>query len=405
MKNLNWGVDFSRVPNEVYIDEEIFQTEQERLFRGPCWHLLGLECEVPEPGDFVTTYIGTTPVVFSRGSEGQLHCYVNRCAHRGARVLTELRGNEKFPTCPYHNWRYDAAGNLKGVPMEHGMNGKGGYPQGIDKECHSLRKLRVHNHSGVVFATFSDDSPPLKDYLGEAIWDRLALIGQKPMRLLGYFTQTAKCNWKAFVENNRDTYHGLQLHAFVPKFGLANPTEQVFAEVHPPHAMLTSRLPKSTGGDAVVPKQKGKYNLNDFSLAMGVNELEDIQLNVLSIFPSSLFTIIRNLLSCRRLIAKSPTELEIQYILFGYEDDSEALAEARLIHTNLLGPSGYIALEDVEVLETIQNSVTRDGASSVIELGGRVIRDEDNFLSEASIRAFWKGYCRLMNIDVELVEA
>lgn len=401
--SMGWGVDYSRIPNRVYIDEALFDLEQEKIFRGPCWHLLGLACEVPAPGDFVSTYIGTTPVVLSRGSDDALHAYVNRCAHRGARVITELRGNNKFPTCPYHNWRYDAAGNLKAVPMENGMHGKGGYPDGVDKDCNSLQKLRVEVHAGVVFATFRKDSPPLKDYLGRALWDRIALIGHKPLRLVGYQSQTAKCNWKIFVENNRDTYHGPQLHNFVPKFGLVNPTEQVLVEVHPPHALLTSRLPKNQDGDKVIPKQRGKYTLQDTSLATGVYELEDIQLNVLSIFPSSLFTCIRNLLTCRRLIAKAPGEVEIQYILFGYEDDDEALREARLIQGNLLGPSGYIALEDAEFLETVQNAITKDGATNMLELGGRVIQDEDHFLSEASIRSFWKGYCALMDIPVETV--
>lgn len=400
---MEWGVDYSHVPNLIYVDEDIFELEQEKLFRGRCWHLLGLECEVKEPGDFVATYIGTTPVVFARGDDGQVHGYVNRCAHRGARVITDVRGNNRFPTCPYHNWRYDAAGNLKAVPLENGMRGKGGYPEGIDKKCYSLQKLRVQSHCGIVFATFHPDTPPLKEFLGQAIWDRLALIGHKPMRLMGYMTQTAKCNWKSFVENNRDTYHGLQLHTFVPKFGLVNPTEQVLVGVHPPHAMLTSRLPKSAEGEIVIPKQIGKYQLKDTSLAMGVNELEDIQLNIISIFPSSLFTIIRNLLTCRRLIPKSPGEMEIQYIQFGYEDDSEELNQSRLIQANMLGPSGYIALEDVEVLETIQNAIARDPSQSVLELGGRVIRDEDHFLSEASIRSFWKGYCDLMDIQVQEV--
>ena len=114
LSNLKWSSDFTRLPYQMYVDQDVFELEQVKLFQGDCWHLLGLECEVKEPGDFVSTYIGTTPVVYARGNDGELHSYVNRCAHRGVRVIRELRGNNKFPTCPYHNWRYDASGKLMG---------------------------------------------------------------------------------------------------------------------------------------------------------------------------------------------------------------------------------------------------------------------------------------------------
>lgn len=49
----------------------------------------------------------------------------------------------------------------------------------------------------------------------------------KPLRVVGYQRQAANCHWKLFVENNRDTYHGPQLHSFVPNFGLVNPAGKI----------------------------------------------------------------------------------------------------------------------------------------------------------------------------------
>jgi len=398
---LTWDQDFTRVPYEVYVDQQIFEQEQEKLFRGPCWHMIGLECEVKEPGDFVTTYIGNTPIVYSRGNDGELHAYVNRCSHRGARVIRELRGNEKYPVCPYHNWRYDAAGNLVGVSMEKGVKGKGGFAEGFDKGCHGLRKLRIESHAGVLFATFSDETPDLRSYLGEAIWDRIALIGSKPLSVIGYQRQTVKCNWKLFVENNRDTYHGPQLHSFVPKFGLVNTVERVSVDIHPPHALLTSRLPTDDAGNVEAAQfNKGQYQLEDTKLVQNYNELGDIQVSVVSIFPSSLFTCIRNVRSCRRLIPKDPNTLDIEYIWFGYKDDDEELKEVRKQQNNILGPAGYVAMEDAEILEMIQNAISKDGAEGLLELGGTSIDSVDHFNSEATIRGFWKGYCELMGIPV-----
>ena len=397
--NWNWRSDFTRVPYEVYLDQQLFDQEQEKLFRGPCWHLIGLECEIKEPGDFVATYIGTTPVVYSRGSEGDIHAFVNRCAHRGARVIRELRGNNPNPSCPYHNWRYDITGNLVSVPMQKGLKGKGGYSEDFSKDCHGLQRLRIEAHAGVLFATFSEEAPTLRDYLGEPIWARIAMIGSKPLRVTGYQRQTVKCNWKLFVENNRDTYHGPQLHSFVPNFGLVNPTERAQVDVEPPHALLTSRLPTDEEGVAKIPAPRGRFELEDTGLSQSINEMENIQVSVVSIFPSSLFTCIRNVRSCRRLIPKDPHTMEIEYIWFGYEDDDEEMREVRRKQNNLLGPAGYVAMEDAEVLEMIQNGISRDGAEGFLELGGNGTESTDHFNTEATVRGFWKGYCELMGIE------
>ena len=396
---LDWRSDFTRVPSQVYVDQQLFDLEQQKLFMGPCWHLIGLECEIKEPGDFVTTYIGKTPIVYSRGPSGDLHAFVNRCAHRGARVIRELRGNNPFPTCPYHNWRYDITGNLVGVSMEKGMKGKGGYGEDFNKDCNGLRRLRIEAHAGVLFATFSEEVTTLREYLGEAIWERISMIGSRPLRVVGYQRQSIKCNWKMFVENNRDTYHGPQLHSFVPNFGLVNPAERASVDIQPPHALLTSRLPKDEEGVAIIPAPKGRFKLEDTGLTQGVNELEDIQVSVISIFPSSLFTCIRNVRSCRRLIPRDPNTLDIEYIWFGYEDDDEAMREIRRKQNNLLGPAGYVAMEDAEVLEMIQNAISNDGASGLLEFGGNGTESTDHFNTEASIRGFWKGYCELMGIS------
>ena len=66
------GHDDSAVPYAVYVDEDIFRLEQERIFQGPVWSYLGLASEVPKPGDFVSTFIGKTPVVLNRGRDGVL---------------------------------------------------------------------------------------------------------------------------------------------------------------------------------------------------------------------------------------------------------------------------------------------------------------------------------------------
>ena len=66
-------LDYSRVPYRLYHDPEAYQREQGRIFRGPTWNFLGLEAEMPNPGDFRTTYVGDTPVIVNRDAGGTIH--------------------------------------------------------------------------------------------------------------------------------------------------------------------------------------------------------------------------------------------------------------------------------------------------------------------------------------------
>jgi anthranilate 1,2-dioxygenase large subunit len=392
--------DFTLAPTDVYIDSEIFEREQQRIFHGPTWQIVGTEAEIPQPGDFHTTYIGRSPIVVHRAHDGSINAYVNRCAHRGARVIRELRGNLKYPVCPYHNWRYDGTGKLLGVAMREGIKGKGGYPADFCMEDHNLQQLRVASFHGVLFATFSDLAPELETFLGPRIAHRIALICQRPLKILGYQRQTVQCNWKLFIENNRDSYHGPQLHSFIPQFGIAYAADRVAVDIDAAHALLSSWLPTGEDGKAVeYPVQQGKYELQDRSIVQGFESLGTLQLSVISIFPASLFTCIRNAWSFRRMIPTSPGTTDIEYTWFGYEGESEFELECRRKQCNLLGPAGYVAMEDAEVLEMVQNAIVR-GDTSYIEFGGSDLADADHFNTESSIRAFWKGYTELMDIPL-----
>lgn len=93
MLQKSWPAEgVTRVPYWVYQDEEIYREEQERIFRGPTWSYLCLEAELPEPKSHVTTFVGDMPVVVTRDANGALHAWENRCAHRGALVCMQPRG-------------------------------------------------------------------------------------------------------------------------------------------------------------------------------------------------------------------------------------------------------------------------------------------------------------------------
>ncbi len=402
---LRWpAADFTRVPYAVYSDPTLFEQEQRRIFAGPTWHLVGLECEVLNAGAFVTASIGTMPIVVSRGQDGKLYAFVNRCAHRGARVVREIRGRRATHTCIYHRWCYDNTGSLIGVPHERGAHGQGGYPADFDKTEHALRPVRIAVHAGVIFASVSAEAPPLVDYLGAPVAERISLICNRPLQVMGYVRQTIQANWKLFVENNRDAYHGALLHAFIPKFDLLQLDQRSDVQLSggDMHAVLSSRTaPATTAAVARTAPVPGKLQLEDPAVIRSVPEFGDIALTVMSLFPTSLFTCIGNLLTCRQIRPLAADRIEVLYTMFAFADDDEQMLERRRNLGNLEGPSGFTSMEDVEVLELIQRGVTSDACDdhAYLEFGGSAIGDVPHMHSEASIRGFWKTYCRLMDIQ------
>ena len=216
--------DFDRIPYSNYHDPDIYNEELKCIFEGDTWSFLGLEAEIPNPGDFRRTFIGETPIIYNRDRDGKIHTFVNRCSHRGALIQRENFGNVTSHICLYHSWAYDLNGDLIGVPHRNGVGGSPGMPDDFDMTCHGLRKLRVDSINGVLFATFSESVETLEDYLGPAHVDHLDRLFHKPVKVLGYQRQFVRSNWKAYLENVRDHYHGALLHGFQSTFGINRST-------------------------------------------------------------------------------------------------------------------------------------------------------------------------------------
>ncbi len=118
----NWESDgTSRIPFSVYTREELHQRELERFFYRKHWCYVGLEAEVPNPGDFKRTAIGERSVILVRDAQGELNVVENVCAHRGMQFCRERHGSRKEFVCPYHQWSYKLNGDLQGVPFRRGV--------------------------------------------------------------------------------------------------------------------------------------------------------------------------------------------------------------------------------------------------------------------------------------------
>ena len=402
--------DYTRVPYWLYHDEAIYQAEQERIFKGPTWSYLGLEAEIPNPGDFRTTCVGDTPVIVNRALDGSIHAMVNRCAHRGALVRRETRGNARDHICIYHKWCYSLDGRLTGLPFRRGLKGNGGMSPDFRLEEHGLRRLRVASYRGVIFGTFRDDVEPLTDYLGPVFVRHIDRLFTKPIRVLGYQRQRIHGNWKLYLENTRDTYHGSLLHEFQSTFGLSRATQTggVTMDERHRHNLTWSKVGTDDEKEfSAVYKDnrvhESALRLKEPSLVKFHREFDDgISLAICSIFPNLTIHQISNTLGARQIRTFGTGEFEIIFTLFGYQNDPEELTQHRLAQANMVGPAGLISMEDGEAIEITHRASAADrDACSVIEMGGGgpIPTALNHRINDTPCRGFWSYYAELMGIE------
>jgi anthranilate 1,2-dioxygenase large subunit len=401
--------DGSRIPYKVYSSRELYDLEQERIFRGPVWSFVALEAEMPNPGDFKSTFVGDTPVVVTRNEDGSVSVWVNRCAHRGAMVCRTARGNAKSHICAYHQWSYDTHGNLRGVPFRNGIKGSPGMPADFDPKDHSLQQLRADSYRGLIFATFSERAPLLYDYLGPQMRPGLDRIFHKPIVYLGCSRQYAKSNWKLYLENVRDNYHASLLHAFFSTFNLYRATTtrtEVVGEQHGLHNCTWGFHTEDASGGAAykesgVSSFKEGLKLEDLSFLTNKKEFDEGAFQIQAIFPQLVVQQIQNSLVARQILPKGPTNFELIFHFFGYADDTPEMRMHRIKQVNLVGPSGLISMEDTLATELVQFGTAGGGdAMSMADMCRDVPNDPQiaSGISETYVRRLWRGYQELMGL-------
>jgi anthranilate 1,2-dioxygenase large subunit/terephthalate 1,2-dioxygenase oxygenase component alpha subunit len=408
-KRVGWpGDGVHQVPYHIYTDPDIYAEEQTRIFRGKVWNFIGHEFEVPKTGDYVTRYMGDTPVVLVRDATEQIHVLVNRCAHRGNLVCHKARGNAEHLTCVYHNWIYDLNGDLSSIAFRRGIGGRGGMPEGFDMAQHGMQRLRCESYQGLIFATFSEDVSALADYLGPEMCQNIDRVAGRKMKLIGTHNQFMPNNWKLYMENVRDSYHASLLHMFQAAFGINRLTMDGGIKMSPEgwHHISYSMEETDSGGDEAY---SGKnlhamdhgFALADPSLVKKWREFDcGTTLAIQSIYPNFVCQQIYNSIALRLCLPKGPEECELVWWVLGTEDDTEEEHDMRVVQSNMIGPGGLISMEDGVIGGWVQRATKRDGEkTTVLEMGGHGIEPSENSrATEVSIRGFWAGYRSLMDV-------
>jgi anthranilate 1,2-dioxygenase large subunit len=241
-------------------------------------------------------------------------------------------------------------------------------------------------------------------------------IFHKPIVYLGCTRQYSDSNWKLYTENVKDPYHASLLHLFLATFGIFRVGMQARCipdEAHGLHSIIFTVAKGAEDADSTAYKsQKIRsydegFRLEDDSILALEPEYEEVaSTHIQSIFPQLVIQQIRNSLVARQVLPKGADHFEVVFHFFGYEDDTPEMRGLRIKQANLVGPAGYVSMEDIEATDLVQRGTVRDGeALSVIEMARSAPHEQATLITENLIRRFWVGYQKLMGFETPAIAA
>jgi phenylpropionate dioxygenase-like ring-hydroxylating dioxygenase large terminal subunit len=194
-----------RNPTSVYVDAALADRERELFFRRHP-QMIGLSGDLPQAGSFFTVDELHVPIIATRNTDGTFVALVNACRHRGAKVLSDERGEATRFSCPFHGWTYDTAGALVGLP-------KPDHFGDIDRACHGLLRLPAVERDGLLWVHPEPDGViDVDTLLTPALADEIAHWRFDELEHLDRDHYDVACNWKLAMDTFGETYHFGTLH-------------------------------------------------------------------------------------------------------------------------------------------------------------------------------------------------
>lgn len=385
-----------RADGSIYSNPDLYDMEMDRIFMHN-WIWVAHRSELPEPGEFITTFVGSHPVIVSRDRQGVVHVMLNRCRHRGATVCEQKHGKAASFVCPYHGWAYGLDGALRGVPHQDGYTGQ------LDKSKLPLVNLRVEEYNGLIFATFDKSIMSLEDWLGRAKpWIDLFMKQGTywPIKTMGEHKFTFPGNWKIQLENTTDAYHFPIVHK--PYLdSVDKETEDTFSFLdgegyvedlghgHSVMVMIPDLVDLEEDLDRPIPMRFEKL-AEDLSKDHTPQEVRRIVRAVggtgfnLNLFPNlacsmAFFRVLRPL---------SVNETEIRHIAIGMDGGPAIANQARLrLHEHFQGPMGFGTPDDAEAWDRVQRGSLAGRDIPILlnrGIGHEAKRENGNLYSDVS---------------------
>ena len=398
-----------RVHTEAYTDPAIFALELQRIFE-QTWVYVAHESQVPEPGDYCASAIGTQPVLITRGANRALHVLLNRCRHRGSVVCREERGHASHFRCPYHGWVYRNDGTLMGAAQPDG------YPDDFDKASYGLLEApRVASYRGLIFASLSSQGESLEERLAQVrkyadLWCDRSPTGTITLTQ-GLHRYSYPGNWKLQMDNGVDGYHGNYVHEsflkVVERAGEASVREVTSLR-------RTGYVRGLSHGDGIIDRPYGGMAGQFDYLAPELAEYHAVlrrahgpertaailgQQNIF-IFPN-LF-LFESHVRMIKPVSFDHTVVEMRPVML--DGAPPGLNSERLrTHERFFGPGGMGAPDDVEMFVNVQSGLQARAVEWLLMSRGlhREERTEDGEFvgastDEAPQRAAWREWRRMM---------
>jgi phenylpropionate dioxygenase-like ring-hydroxylating dioxygenase large terminal subunit len=364
-----------RVHRRIYLDENVFREEMERIFY-TTWVYVGHESEVHSAGDYKTTHIGLQPVIVARHEDGQIFVMLNRCTHRAATVCQEPAGNSSYFRCEYHGWLYKNNGELLQPTFGGGYDDR----DFVKSDFALARAPRVDTYRGMIFASLAASGPTLREHLGNAAQfiDLAFDIAPDGNVLLSAGRQLYSYagNWKLQSENGVDGYHPNFVHkTFLESVGRPS-LMQVFGAhsdaragaLGGGHGLLDSRPMLREAAAMRLRSPQGRAALEALTLRIGdrdraaeVLASAGTQGFNLLIFPNVLM--IGNQIRVIHPRSVLATDVEMYpYMLGGATPEQN---EARLrVHEDFYGAAGGGGPDDVEMFRRVFEGLNAKGFPS-----------------------------------------
>ncbi|MFZ1481433.1 MAG: aromatic ring-hydroxylating dioxygenase subunit alpha [Paracoccaceae bacterium] len=194
--------DRSGLPAWTYSSPEMFDLERDQVFLNH-WQVVGHECDIPAPGDWLAFDILGERAVVMRGADGQVRAFHNLCRHRGARVVDGAQGQCRGAVvCPFHGWVYNLDGTLRGAAQPDSFGA-------MDKADFGLKPIEMETYHGFIFLRFlPGPQPPVADLLAPFDADFAAYRAKDvlPASTITWETELP-VNWKSVRDVDNEGYH------------------------------------------------------------------------------------------------------------------------------------------------------------------------------------------------------
>ncbi|MFT6834253.1 MAG: phenylpropionate dioxygenase-like ring-hydroxylating dioxygenase large terminal subunit [Francisellaceae bacterium] len=196
------------INSEVFTSKKFLQKEYELMW-SKVWQMVCREEDIPEIGSHFVYSIGLKSFFIVRGEDNQFRAFYNSCLHRGRKLKTQ-NGCSNQIKCPFHGFTWRLDGELNNIPFDWDFCH-------LENKDMSLPQVKVETWQGFLFINMDDNSPSLREYLGETDnhFERWNL--QNCSKIV-HVKKRIDCNWKVAMEAFMEAYHSIATHPQIMTF-------------------------------------------------------------------------------------------------------------------------------------------------------------------------------------------